>query len=340
MDPVLQVRQLCTSLFMDSNRYPVVDRVSFDLHRGKTLALVGESGCGKTMTALSLLKLLPENPIIHEIEGKVLFQGQNLVTLAESKMRKIRGGKIAIIFQDPTNALNPVYPIGSQMSESAELHLGLDREKARDKSLAALAEVGIASPAEILNAYPHQLSGGMKQRVMIAMALLCEPDVLIADEPTTALDVTIQAQVLDRIRNLQKKKGMALLLITHDMGVVAEIADQVVVMYASQIVETADVETIFDKRAHPYTLALFNSRTTLEAARGTLQAIPGNVPSLSHYPHGCRFHPRCPFIMQKCRHGQVPDFRLEPQHTAKCWLYDGTKESQERKLNERATSGS
>ncbi len=333
---VLQVRNLRTRLAVGPNFYNVVDDVSFDLFSGKTLAIVGESGCGKTMTALSLLRILPESPPA-SIEGQVLFQGQNLLTLKEKEMRRIRGGKIAMIFQDPTSALNPVYTIGSQMMETAELHLNLFGGEGHERCVTALSEVGIATPAELLKVYPHQLSGGMRQRVMIAMALLCEPDILIADEPTTALDVTIQADVLALIRKLQHAKGMALLLITHDMGVVAEMADTVLVMYASQVVEAGDLDQIFDERAHPYTKALFNSRPTAESARGSLKVISGSVPSLTHYPHGCRFHPRCPFVMAKCRHGEVPSFQRaraeETPHPVKCWLFDGSQESQERLVN-------
>lgn len=237
-------------------------------------------------------------------------------------MRKIRGGKIAMIFQDPSSALNPVYTIGDQLTETVELHLGLYGREAWDKAEASLAEVGIATPGQVLDAYPHQLSGGMKQRVMIAMALMCEPDILIADEPTTALDVTIQAQVLDLIRALQKKKGMSVLLITHDMGVVAELADDVIVMYASQAIERGSVTQIFDHKAHPYTIGLFNSRPHADSQRGALHPIKGTVPSLTHYPHGCRFHLRCPFVMEKCRHGQVPPFTVESGHQATCWLLE------------------
>lgn len=298
------------------------------MHLGKTLALVGESGCGKSMTALSIMRILPQPPALKP-EGKVIYKGKNLLELSEKEMRHIRGGKIAMIFQDPSTALNPVYTIGSQMMEAAELHLALFEEEALNKAAAALTEVGIASPREILKTYPHQLSGGMKQRVMIAMALMCEPDILIADEPTTALDVTIQAQVLDLIRALQAKKGMAVLLITHDMGVVAEMADDVIVMYAAQAIEGGNVLQIFDHMAHPYTLGLFKSRPSKKSHRGELQAIKGNVPSFTHFPAGCRFHPRCPFIMEKCRSGVVPNFAIadNPPHFSKCWLHDGTDES-------------
>lgn len=331
-DPILSVSHLTTSLLVGNHPYKVVDGISFDLHLGKTMALVGESGCGKTMTALSIMQILPKPPALAP-EGVVLYKGQNLLALSDREMRKIRGGKIAMIFQDPSTALNPVYTIGSQMAEAAELHLGLYGEDALNKAAAALAEVGIATPKVVLSDYPHQLSGGMKQRVMIAMALMCEPDILIADEPTTALDVTIQAQVLDLIRALQVKKGMAVLLITHDMGVVAEMADDVIVMYAAQAIEQGKVLQIFDQMAHPYTLGLFNSRPGRGSRKGELNAIRGNVPSFTHFPSGCRFHPRCPFVMAKCRHGPVPNFPIGEAagHVAKCWLHDGTPESNHKK---------
>ncbi len=327
-DPILSVRNLCTSLEIGGRHFRVVDCLSFDLYAGKTLALVGESGCGKTMAALSLLQILPQPPALFP-EGEVIYQNVNLLSLSEKRMRRLRGGKIAMIFQDPSSSLNPVYTIGSQMAEVAELHLGLYGKKALDRAATALTEVGIAASRNLLEVYPHQLSGGMKQRVMIAMALMCEPDILIADEPTTALDVTIQAQVLDLIRDLQKKRGMAVLLITHDMGVVAALADDVVVMYAAQGIEKGSVLQIFDQMAHPYTMGLFESRPSLQATKEKLHPIKGQVPSPTHYPHGCRFHPRCPYVMKKCHHGEVPDFEIKEvkTHTAKCWLHDGTEES-------------
>lgn len=326
--PVLEVRHLKTYFQLENAPYAVVDDVSFDLHPGKTLAIVGESGCGKTVTALSILGILPTPPMLYS-EGEIIYRGRNLLTISKKEMFKIRGSTIAMIFQDPTNALNPVYTIGNQLLEVVELHLQLYGEEALDRVLQALKEVGISSPEERLSDYPHQLSGGMKQRVMIAMALICEPDILIADEPTTALDVTIQAQVLDLMRNLQQKNGMALLLITHDMGIVAEIADEVAVMYASQIIEKGPVQEIFRHMAHPYTQALFNSRPGHGAIQGKLHAIKGSVPPLNRYPTGCRFHPRCPYMMEKCQNGEVQNFCIEnPQHTAKCWLHDGSPESQ------------
>jgi oligopeptide/dipeptide ABC transporter ATP-binding protein len=320
-EPILSVKNLITPLRMGNNVYNVVDNLSFDLHLGKTLALVGESGCGKSLTALSILRILPDPPCLHP-KGQVLYKGQNLLDLSEREMRHIRGAKIAMIFQDPAMSLNPVYTIGSQLLEVADLHLGLYGEEAVQRSIRALTEVGIVKPEERLYDYPHQLSGGMKQRVMIAMALMCEPDILIADEPTTALDVTIQAQVLDLMRDLQAKMGMAILLITHDMGVVAEMADEVIVMYTSQAMERGSIYDIFDRMAHPYTLGLFSSRPALGKQKGKLTPIKGTVPPLNQYPQGCRFNTRCPYVMEKCLNGEVPEFPIQNSkaHLAKCWL--------------------
>jgi oligopeptide/dipeptide ABC transporter ATP-binding protein len=326
--PILDVRHLTTRLKLDSKEIAVVDDLSFALHSGKTLALVGESGCGKSITALSLMRILPDPPALPS-QGEVLYKGQNLLALSEKEMRTIRGGKIAMIFQDPSSALNPVYSVGSQLVEVAELHLKLYGEEAVQRAIHALGEVGIPSPHERFADYPHQLSGGMRQRVMIAMALMCEPDILIADEPTTALDVTIQAQIIALIKRLQEKKKMAVLLITHDMGIVAEMADEVIVMYAAQGVEQGRVLQIFDHMAHPYTQGLFAARPALHAANEKLHPIKGSVPSPAHFPEGCRFHPRCPYVMSKCHHGKVPDFHLAPEHVSKCWLQDGSEESAE-----------
>ena len=281
------------------------------------------------MTALSILRILPDPPTLPS-EGEIFYRGKNLLQIPEKDMRQLRGGSIAMIFQDPMSALNPVYSVGYQLIEVAELHWGLYGEEAEDRAIRALSEVGISSPKERLNDYPHQLSGGMKQRVMIAMALICEPDVLIADEPTTALDVTIQAQVLDLMRDLQKKKDMAILLITHDMGVVAELADHVVVMYAGQSIEEGSVDQIFIHPSHPYTIGLFNSRPSPESRQKRLIPIKGSVPSLNHLPSGCRFHPRCPYVMEKCLHGEVPIFfpGETTDHYAKCWLYQEKKQSE------------
>lgn len=329
--PILSVRDLVVRLQIGNHQYAVVDQMNFDLYPGHTLALVGESGCGKSMTALALMRILPRPPALHP-EGVVSYRGTNLLELSEKGMRKIRGAKIAMIFQDPMSSLNPVYTIGNQMAEVAKFHLNLYGEEAINRIIESLAAVGIPSPDKRLNDYPHQLSGGLKQRVMIAMAMMCEPDILIADEPTTALDVTIQAQVLKLMRDLQEKTGMAILLITHDMGVVAEMAHEVIVMYTAQGVERGSVQEIFDRRAHPYTIGLFNSRPASQEKKEKLKPIRGQVPSLGHFPDGCRFHPRCPFVMDKCRQGEVPNFVIQESstHLAKCLLYDQSLESQYR----------
>jgi oligopeptide/dipeptide ABC transporter ATP-binding protein len=322
-EKILQVKQLTAKLQIGEHAYPVVQDLSFDLIKGKTLALVGESGCGKTFTALTLMRLLRNPPAI-PATGEVIYKDKNLLTLPEHEMRLLRGGKIAMIFQDPSSALNPVYPIGDQLMESASLHRGVYGEDAYKLVIHALEEVQVASPESRFHDYPHQLSGGMKQRIMIAMALIHEPDILIADEPTTALDVTIQLQVLELMKELQRKKQMAILLITHDMGVVAEMADDVIVMYASTQVEKASVIDIFEKKAHPYTQGLFNSRPSSKNSKGDLNTIKGTVPSLTSYPEGCKFHPRCPYVMDKCRTPPIPNFEIEPNHSVKCLLYDGS----------------
>ncbi len=317
---ILSVRRLTTQLKIGKGVVTVVDNLSFDLRAGRTLALVGESGCGKSMTALSLMRILPEGVALPS-KGEVLYRGQNLLHLPERKMRTLRGSKLAMIFQDPMSSLNPVMTIGAQLMEVAELHLHLAPQEAKARAILALHSVGITSPEQRLSDYPHQLSGGMKQRVMIAMALLCEPDLLIADEPTTALDVTVQAQVLELIRTLQQERGTALLLITHDMGVVAEMADDVIVMYAAKSMERAPVTSLFDHHAHPYTQGLFASRLSKKSARAPLVVIPGSVPPLGHFPAGCPFHPRCPHAMEKCKKGDVPPAVLSEGHELSCWLH-------------------
>lgn len=319
---ILTVHDLSVRLKIGREIWTVVDNLNFSLSPGKTLALVGESGCGKSLTALSIMRILPNPPAL-PITGKIIFKGQSLLDLKESEMRRIRGAKIAMIFQDPMSALNPVYTIADQLMEIAEIHLGLYGIEAWNRAREMLEKVGINDAETRLSTYPHQLSGGMKQRVMIAMALMCEPDILIADEPTTALDVTIQAQVLELIRSIQRKNGMALLLITHDMGVVAEMADEVVVMYLAQGVEKGSLLQIFDHPSHPYTIGLFQSRPLPGIRRGELKTILGQVPSFKHIPSGCRFHPRCPFVMDKCKINAVPNFtHPQSKHIVKCWLYE------------------
>lgn len=315
--PLLEVKGLTTTLQLDTPT-KVVRNLSFSLKKKQTLAIVGESGSGKSMTALSLLQLI--NPhLLHSYKGEVLFRGKNLLTCSKKEMQKLRGHKLAMIFQNPSTCLNPVYSIGDQLLEVLWYHTGKSGQEAQTHCIQALDEVGIPSPEERLYAYPHELSGGMLQRVMIAMALLLQPDILIADEPTTALDVTVQLQILQLIRRLQETHGMATLLITHDLGVVAEIADEVLVMYATEMVEKGDVHTLFNSPSHPYTQGLFRS---LPRLRGEpLQPIQGTVPSIASLPRGCRFHPRCPKAMDTCKTGTVPTFSFHNNQT-RCWLYD------------------
>lgn len=317
MPPLIEVKNLSVKIPIKGTPYSVVDQLNFTIEPGKIVAIVGESGCGKSMAALSLLRLHP-----FPISGEVLFENQNLLTLPEKELRKIRGSQISMIFQDPSNTLNPVSTIGEQLAEILFQHTDLDDDEVEAKIISGLTEVGIPTPSELLERYPHQLSGGMKQRVLIAGALLCNPSVLIADEPTTALDVTVQAQVLDLLRKLRDTHSMGVLLITHDMGVVAEIADEVIVMYAAKCVERGHVKDIFSHMSHPYTQGLFASRPSLAEPNKRLQGIIGSVPPPDKFPEGCRFHPRCPFAMEKCKTGRVPEFLIDPQHEAACWLYE------------------
>ncbi len=319
--PVLSVRDLQTYFFTDAGVAKAVDGVSFDLYRGRTLALVGESGCGKSMSALSILRLVPDPPG-RIVGGQILFHGQDLTQISNPQMRALRGNQISMIFQEPMTSLNPVFRIGGQIASIIMLHKGVDKKEAREQAIALLGKVGIPSPEERIDDYPHQMSGGMRQRVMIAMALACDPDVLIADEPTTALDVTIQAQILALLRRLQDEVGMALLLITHDLGIVAENADEVAIMYAGRIVEQAPVQQLFSQPKHPYTVGLFNSLPKLDQGGSRLEPIRGTVPNSAQFPPGCRFHPRCPHAMEVCRE-RTPEFLpVETDHVAACWLHD------------------
>src|SRR4051794_40183416 len=292
-DPLLQVQDLNIAFDTERGQIRPVRDVSFSIYPGQTVALVGESGCGKSVTSLSILRLIPMPPG-RILGGKVMFDGRDLRSLSEKEMRRVRGKDIAMIFQEPMTSLNPVYTIGDQIGEAVSLHQKVSGRKAVQIAEDAMKDVGIADPRRRLGEYPHQMSGGMRQRVMIAMALSCQPKLLIADEPTTALDVTIQAQILELLRKLQRERGMSILLITHDLGVVAENADVVNVMYASRIVETATVEELFDKPQHPYTEGLFRSVPKLGAAAGRLETISGTVPNPARFPSGCKFHPRCP----------------------------------------------
>jgi len=324
---ILQVDDLQTHFFTAIGTVRAVDGVSYALRSGETLGVVGESGCGKSVSALSILRLVA-NPPGRIVGGAIRFEGRNLLELSESEMERIRGNEISMIFQEPMTSLNPLFTIGRQVSEAIALHQGLSRKEAMDRAVEMLRRVYIPEPERRVHAYPHQLSGGMRQRVMIAMALSCNPKVLIADEPTTALDVTIQAQILDLMRELQETFGTAIVLITHDMGVVAENADRVVVMYAGREVEEAAAADLFDNPGHPYTKGLLGSIPHLDAAargnggRTRLNEIKGMVPSLFDLPPGCSFAPRCTHATERCR-GEAPALEEQrPGHWVACWHAD------------------
>jgi oligopeptide/dipeptide ABC transporter ATP-binding protein len=315
-EPLLRVRDLQTHFFGDGGVVRAVDGVSFDVYAGQTLAVVGESGSGKSVTALSILRLVPQPPG-RIIGGAVVFRGRDLLDASEREMRAIRGKEISMIFQEPMTSLNPVYTCGEQIIETLVLHERISRQAARRRAIEMLELVGIPLPAQRVDEYPHQMSGGMRQRVMIAMALACHPAVLIADEPTTALDVTIQAQILELLRRLQREMGMAVILITHDLGVVAETADHVAVMYAGRVVEYCDVRSAFRRPLHPYTAGLQASLPKLGATQDRLRVIPGTVPNPANFPIGCRFHPRCPVAQNRCL--TDPDLiEIETGHLSRC----------------------
>nr|PZN88976.1 MAG: peptide ABC transporter ATP-binding protein [Acidobacteriota bacterium] len=317
-EPLLRLENLRTWFHTDDAVVRAVDGVSYDVDAGETLAVVGESGSGKSVTALSILRLIPQPP--GRIEGgRVLFKGRDLLTVSEAEMRRIRGAEISMIFQEPMTSLNPVFTCGEQIIEAVILHDRVDRRTARRRAIEMLELVGIPSPEQRVDEYPHQLSGGMRQRVMIAMALACRPSVLIADEPTTALDVTIQAQILDLLRRLQRELGMAIILITHDLGVVAEMAHRVAVMYAGQVVEYADVRSLFKRPLHPYTAGLLASLPRLGVERDSLPVIPGSVPNPAHFPRGCRFHPRCPVMVAPLCLDHPDLMQIEPGRYSRCW---------------------
>jgi len=320
---LLTIRNLHTYFFTDEGVAKAVDGVDLELKEGGTLGVVGESGCGKSVTALSVMRLIPDPPG-KITQGEILFGGTNLLDLSEAAMRKIRGRSISMIFQEPMTSLNPVFQIGDQISEVLRLHEGMSRKGAWDRSVEMLKMVGIPSPERRVQEYPHQLSGGMRQRAMIAMALACSPKLMIADEPTTALDVTIQAQILELINRLQKDKGMSVILITHNLGVIAETAQKVAVMYAGRIVEYTEVKPIFGNPMHPYTQGLLKSIPRLDedhARKARLEAIPGLVPSLLELPPGCKFSNRCKYVFEKCV--EEPQLiEAEPGHMVRCWLHE------------------
>ncbi len=313
---LLEVRNLHTVFSLADGEARAVDGIDFSIESGRTLGLVGESGCGKTMTALSILRLIP--PGAH-LSGEIVFDGRNLLALSDSEMRHIRGNAIAMIFQEPMSSLNPVFTVGNQIAEAVRLHQRASRREARAKAIEMLKLVEIPEPERRIDEYPHQLSGGMRQRVMIAMALSCHPRLLIADEPTTALDVTIQAQILDLLAGLQARLGMALILVTHDLGVVAERASEVAIMYAGRIVERAPVESIFARPLHPYTRGLLRSIPKAGGQKTRrLEAIPGVVPDLRHLPSGCHFRDRCPQAIPRCAVVDPPLEPLRPIHRVAC----------------------
>jgi peptide/nickel transport system ATP-binding protein len=316
---VLEVHNLRTSFYTDDGEVKAVDGVSFTLPKGKTLGIVGESGSGKSITALSILQLLASNGKV--IDGEVRFKGENLIGYSDRKMRDIRGNAISMIFQEPMTSLNPVFTVGQQISEALIKHQKLSKRDALLKSVDLLKLVGIPSPEARVRNYPYELSGGMRQRVMIAMALACDPEILIADEPTTALDVTIQAQILQLIKELQHRLGMSVVFITHDLGVVAETCDYVAVMYAGQVVEYSDVFTIFKEPKHPYTIGLLNSLPRHDMEQDKLEPIRGNVPNVRDMPIGCRFSPRCPAATDLCR-AELPELLKDDKgNDVRCWIY-------------------
>ncbi len=316
---LLEVKHLSTSFFTEKGEVRAVEDVSFSVQEGQTLALVGESGCGKSVTALSIMRLISSPGKV--VAGEILFRGRDLVRLPEEELRQIRGKQIGMVFQEPMTSLNPVFTIGDQIGEVLQLHTNHPSHGIKREVVRILEQVGISSPERRVDQYPHELSGGMKQRVLIAIALACKPDLLIADEPTTALDVTIQAQILDLLKQLQEELGLAILLITHNLGVVAQFAQQVVVMYASRIVETASVTKVFGNPAHPYTRALLRSLPRADTRGGRLSSIEGTVPSPLHYPNGCHFSTRCPDVLAHCADKEPPCVEVEPGHEVECWLY-------------------
>jgi len=315
--PLLDVRSLSVRFLTDEGTVQAVENVSLEIYPGEILGLVGESGCGKSVTALSILKLIPTPP--GQISnGQVLFRGKDLLSLNEKEMEKVRGNEVAMIFQEPMTSLNPVFTVGQQIMEALIFHQGLDKREARKRAIKMLDRVKIPSPETRVDAYPHQLSGGMRQRVMIAMALSCQHDLLIADEPTTALDVTIQAEILGLLKEIQREMTMAVILITHDLGVISEIADRVAVMYAGRIVEYGPIRSIFEEMRHPYTRGLLMSLPQLDEKKERLSAIPGQVADPMALPQGCKFHPRCYLMIEDCKIEEPPLFRVNGDHLSRC----------------------
>jgi len=317
--PVLQIENLQTHFFTNRGQIPAVDGVTITVNKGEVVGIVGESGCGKSVTSLSVMKLVPHPPG-KIVGGSIRFKGEDLVTADEKRMREIRGNEMAMIFQEPMTSLNPVFTIGDQIVEVVRLHTKASKKEARQRAVEMLKKVGIPRAEAIVDEYPHQLSGGMRQRVMIAMAMACDPELLIADEPTTALDVTIQAQILDLMRQCNRESDTAILLITHDLGVVAEMCHRVVVMYAGNVIEEGDVRTILKNPQHPYTIGLLQSLPKLDKAQERLYSIPGNVPIPGSLTAGCRFAPRCDRVTERCR-AEMPELKtVGENHRSRCWI--------------------
>lgn len=318
--PIMKINGLTTSFATSAGVVKAVDNASLELNQGETLAIVGESGCGKTVLSLSIMGLIPE-PYGKITSGEIIYKNKNLISLSEKEMQKVRGNHISMIFQEPMTSLNPVFRVGDQIAETLRHHKNLSKQDAFQEAVKALEQVGIPNAAERANSFPHEMSGGMRQRVMIAMALACDPEIMIADEPTTALDVTIQAQILYLLEELKKKTGGSLVLITHDLGVVARYAEMVAVMYTGQIIESASKKDLFNMPLHPYTKGLLASVPRLGDNKQIIP-IKGNVPALSELPKGCRFHPRCPESFARCRNENPPLLNLS-NRKVRCWLHDG-----------------
>ncbi|MFC4320661.1 ABC transporter ATP-binding protein [Litchfieldia salsa] len=321
MSPLLEVKNLKTHFFKKKSVIPAVDGVDIVIHKGETVALVGESGSGKSITSLSIMGLVP-SPAGRIVDGEIILDGRNLVDLSEKDLCKVRGNEISMIFQEPMTSLNPVLTIGEQITEVLTYHQKISKNEAVKKAIELLEMVGFSRAAEIISDYPHRLSGGMRQRVMIAIAMSCNPKLLIADEPTTALDVTIQAQILDLMKEVSRKFDTSILLITHDLGVVSEIAERVVVMYGGQVVEEASVDDLFEDPLHPYTLGLMNSVPSIDGEISRLESIEGNVPSPEHMPSGCRFAPRCGKAFDRCVTEQ-PQLKVIGSRSVRCFLHEG-----------------
>lgn len=318
-NPVLEVKALRTTFITDDGTIPVVNDIDFQVQSQEILGIVGESGCGKSVTSLSIMGLIPTAN--GKVEGEILFNEENIAKATEKRMRSIRGNDIAMIFQEPMTSLNPVFTIGEQLIEAVQIHRKWPKKKAKEHAVQMLKKVGLPRAEQLINEYPHQLSGGMRQRVMIAMALACEPMLLIADEPTTALDVTIQAQILDLMKKLNKETNTAIIMITHDLGVVAEMCQRVIVMYSGKIVEEADVRTIFKEPKHPYTVGLIQSVPDMRVKKEQLYSIPGNVPKPGSIEVGCHFAPRCPHAHARC-YDETPNLKvLDNGQKVRCWLY-------------------